>query len=709
MRLHPGRIALIAGVSFGAFMEIPAVAQETDPTFELDRVVVTAQRRDQDLQDVPVTVTAFGADQIEEARIQQIQDVVTRTPGLSFDAFPASEPRLRIRGVGSSDRGSGGDPSSAVFLDEVYLGRPAAVAFDAFDLERIEVLKGPQGTLFGRNVVGGAINVVTAAPDPASFDASVEGSLGNYARSDVAGFVNVPFADGNAAFRASGAMRKHDGYTDNRTTGGKLEAEDTRSIRLQMLVEPTDAVRFHGTFDSTTGRGTGPGQHVVDLDLSDPFSAFWTVNRDRDFSESEIDGKQDRDTWSFRGQAEWDLPIGTLSYLGSYRELDYASLYDFDGTDDALALILGTDEHSELTSNEVRLSSPSDSASTWVIGVFAYEADTIREETLSLNVVGSEAFNERGKLASAAIFGDITMPVTEDLNVIAGVRYTRDEKTFGITNSGAPDLIRASEFFDVTASDSWNALTWRLGADYHLSPDHMLYAMISRGFKSGGFQEAPSDAAAALDGFDPEYATQYEIGQRSEFLDGRVIWNNTIYMMDYTDLQTRQTVGLSLIVNNAGAATINGYETALQWDVGSGFEVSASYAYTDATFDEFITDNGDFSGNKLSRTPEHKVVVSPTYTYDFVSGASLRFAVDYQHESRIFDDESNLPPEIREPTNFLDARLVYGSSDDKWSASVWGKNLTDEVTRTFQGTFLGANFAAYNPPPTYGVTLRWNY
>jgi len=192
----------------------PALAQTTaaPEVAQIEEVVVTAQRRSESLQEVPVTVTAFGADQVQQARIRQIDDVAGLTPGLQFDAFPASQPRISIRGIGSSDRGAAGDPSSAVFLDEIYLGRPAAVAFDAFDVERIEVLKGPQGTLFGRNVVGGAINVVSHKPVLDRFDAAAELTAGNYSRLEGAGVINAPFADGKAAIRASGAWRTHDGY-----------------------------------------------------------------------------------------------------------------------------------------------------------------------------------------------------------------------------------------------------------------------------------------------------------------------------------------------------------------------------------------------------------------------------------------------------------------------------------------------------------------
>jgi iron complex outermembrane receptor protein len=684
-------------------------------TSELEEVVVTAQRRSERLQDVPVTVTVFAADQVREARIQQIDDVATRTPGLNFDAFPASQPRISIRGIGSSDRGAAGDPSAAVFLDEIYLGRPAAVAFDAFDVERIEVLKGPQGTLYGRNVVGGAINVVSRVPQTDQFDAGAEATFGNYQRLEGAAFVNAPFADGKAALRASGSWRTHEGYVENTFTGNRVEDQDTSSGRLQILGVPRDDLRLWLTIDGTRDRGSGPGQHVLDLDQGNPQSAFWTVDRDRGHTAGSTDGFQNRDTRGLRAQADWDLSFGTLTYLGSYRNLDYHVNYDFDGgnsTTNPVGIAGGNDEDTHFSSNELRLSALAESRVRWVAGLYSFKNDTDRLDTLVLNIAGrpgTEIYTQAAALDSYAIFGDATVPVGERFAVIGGVRYSKDEKDYRVSNTAGNAIFRASGRFDVTTSGTYDAVTYRVGAQFRPLADHLLYAMISRGFKSGGFQDTPSSAADAADDFKPEYAIQYELGQKSSFWDGALVWNNTLYLMDYTDLQTRRTLpNLAIVTDNAGQATIKGYETYLSWRVFGGARLVASYGYTDATFDEFNVEPGvSYAGNRISRTPQHEVVISPSYDFGLSSGASLSFAADYRYESKIYDDNSNAAPELRQPTNFVDARLLYTSPQDKWALSIWGKNLTDEVTRTFQSVFLGANFGAYNPPRTYGVTMSW--
>lgn len=323
----------------------------------------------------------------------------------------------------------------------------------------------------------------------------------------------------------------------------------------------------------------------------------------------------------------------------------------------------------------------------------------------------TEVYHQAAEIESRAIYGDVTVPVGERLNITAGIRYTEDEKTYSVDNLDSDATFRANEDIDAISTASWDATTWRIGADYHFSDDHMIYLMVSRGFKSGGFQETPENQVDASTPFDPEFATQYEIGTRSAFFEGRLIWNNTFYVMNYEDLQVRETDGLNIFTANADA-TINGYETLLRWRMGGGFALDASYAsyaYTDATFDSYVLPSADYSGNRLTRVPENKVVLSPSYTMQFGAGGELQLAVDYQYESDIWDDASNASNEFRDATHFVDARAVYTAPNGGWELALWGKNLTDELTRTHQATFLGATFASYNPPPTYGATLRLNY
>ena len=723
-----GPFSAHAGAAKSEIAAEAAEAEDQDGTQDAEpsraqEIIVTAQRRSQSLQDVPVTVTVFGAEEIEDARIQQIGDVVTRTPGLAFDAYPATQPRLFIRGIGSSDRGAAGDPSTAVFLDEIYLGRPAAIAFDAFDIERIEVLKGPQGTLFGRNVVGGAINVVTRRPELASFDAGAEFTYGNFNRIEGAAYVNMPFAGNTGAVRLSGAYRSHDGYTFNPYLGADIDDQDTLSGRLQISGEPSDSFRFHLTVDGTRDRMTGPANHTLELDASDPLSNFYTPNFDPDVTYGSTVGYQDRDTFGVRAELQKDLGLGTLTFLGSYRKVEYSTRYDLDGGNpdptspgyNDINIAGGDDETAELSSQELRLSSLPGSKINWVVGFYHYSQTVERtnEMTLDAPIVApftiTEVFDNVATLDSIAFFGDASIPVTDKLSVFGGLRWTKDDKRSHVWNTRSLIPVRAEEFFDVTAEGSFDAVTWRAGVEFSPSPDHMFYASVSRGFKSGGFQDTPANADEAARPFLPEKATQYEIGQKSSFWDRRIVWNNTLFYVDYTDLQTSQLVGGQFVVSNAGQARVQGYETQLVARPVDGLNLSASYAYTDAKFVDFVEGGTDYSGNRLSRAPKHKLTLSPSYTYRMASGVEITAAADYLYTSEIFDDNSNQPPELRGPSEYIDARLIIDGIADHWSLSIWGKNLTDERARTWQGTNLGANFGAFSPPRTYGATLRWNY
>jgi len=711
--------ALVCGLAFATPQASAQDESAEENAGRLDVVVVTAQRRSQSLQEVPVTVTTFGAEEIKAARIQQIDDIVSRTPGLSFDAFPSSQARLFIRGIGSSSRGAAGDPSAAVFLDDIYIGRPAAIAFDAFDVERIEVLKGPQGTLYGRNVVGGAINIITKRPELDDFDASASLTYGNFDRLDGTGLLNIPLADGKSAIRLSGSYRSHGGYVPNAFLNQDVEDQDTRSLRLQYYGEPTENLRMLFAVDGTRDRANGPANHVLELYPNHPYAGTYTPNFDPDVTYGSEAGHQDRDTYSVRGEVSNDFAFGTLTMLASYRDLDYSVHYDFDGGNpdpsspgfNFIGIAGGNEETAEMVSQEIRLSAPLDSPVNWVVGAYHYTQEVERSDILILDL-GSPIFEEFVSIASLdsiAFFGDASVPITDRFSVFGGLRYSRDDKTQRVYNTNSEALLRAEEFYDVTTPVDFDDWTYRAGVEFQATSNDLLYATISRGFKSGGLDGSPSTAEEAAEPFDPETGLQYEIGQKSTFMNGSLIWNNTLYYMDYSDLQIGQTVNGVSITSSAGKATVQGYETQFTISPFDGFEFSLAYAFTDATFDEFFEGGVDYSGNQISRTPEHKLTMSPSYTYALSNGGDLTFAVDYRYASEIFDDNNNLPPEIRDPTHFVDARVSIDNLGNGISVSLWGKNLTDERTRTFQGGFLGANFGAFSPPPTYGVTLYWDY
>lgn len=718
------RFGLLGSACVLALSTASTALAQTAPTpepFALDEVVVTAQKRSENLQDVPLTLSVFGAKQIEAARIVQVQDVANRTPGLAFDNFPSSQPRPVLRGIGSSDRGAAGDPSVSVFVDEVYYGRPSAVAFDAFDVDRIEVLKGPQGTLLGKNVVGGAVSVFNKRPVLDAFDAGAAVTVGNYSRVEGAGFVNAPVGD-KAAMRLSLSKRTHDGYTKNAFAGGAAEDQDTTSARLQLLFKPTETFTALLAVDGTRDRGTGDARHSYERDPTAPASALWRVNRERDQFYAETNGRNDRDTWGARANLTWDLPVATLTYIGSYRHLAYHYAEDFDGgnpTIYALNFRGAQDEKSHFQSQELRLSALPSSKLRWVVGGYYYSGDTDRIDTLWGDIksrptppatyAARDRFIQAATTKSYAVFGDATWPLTDQINVFGGLRYSKDEKDYALNNQDSTALLRASARYAITASHDWDKLTWRLGGDYSPSENVMLYGVISTGFKSGGFQDTPSTATSAVTPFNPETARLYELGAKTTLLDRRLTWNTSIYQTDYQDLQVRSTRGFDTITNNAGKARIRGVETSIDARVDEHVRLSATYAYTDGKFLSLFDRGADRSGNRMTRSPRHKLTLSPSFTQPLASGARLEAAIDATFESKVYDDLDNNQIITRKPRSLVDGRLVYDSAEGHWSLSVWGKNLTNDIYKTHQVVFQGTNLAIYAPPRTVGATLRWKY
>ena len=686
---------------------------------QLEAVVVTSQKRSQLLQDVPITVNVMGAKLIEDARIMQIVDVANRTPGLNFDSFPATQPRPAVRGIGSSDRGAAGDPSTAVFIDEVYYGRPAAVAFDAFDVERIEVLKGPQGTLWGKNVVGGAIHVVNEKPLLHETYGRVALTAGNHGRLDGAGFFNVELGE-ETALRLSLSSRHRDGFAYNTYLNTRVDDEDTTSARLQLLTQ-RDRLTLLFSGDLTRDRGTGSARRTVGIDPTSSTRSLWAnaIDPNPETTRNDIEGHQDRDSKGLRVNVDYRADDFTFSSISSYRWLDYDALEDADGGNPTTNRLNARGLQVESTrfwSQELRIAAPEKSAVNWVAGAYFYGSHTRRTDGLivdrppapsgSFNAL--DQFDQHAVTRSMALFGDVTVPVSPSVNLFGGVRVSRDQKDYDVTTANSTAFLRSAGAYTVAASKSWSKPTFRAGVDFKASKELLLYGSVANGFKSGGFQDTPTTAASAATPFGPEKATNYEVGAKASLLGGRLFVNASAYWTDYTDLQVRSTVNNTSITENAGSARIKGVEVSVEARPTRAFSVMATYALTQARFIELIDRGVDYSGNYLTRNPRQKVTLSPSYRFSPAPGYQLTTAVDYAYESRIYDDISNDPNTIRPAKQLVDARLVIDTPCN-WSVTLWGKNLGNEVYRTHQFYLLGGQFATYGAPRTYGVTGVWKF
>ncbi len=729
------RITAVAGIML-ATLPFTATAQQRAV---LDEIIVTAQKRAESLQEVPIAVSAFDADSLRLSGVATLDDISHRTPGLTMGRFNAVQPQIFIRGIGSTDQSASGDQSVGVFIDGVYMGRTGFVDLDFFDLERVEVLRGPQGTLYGKNVVGGAINLITERPSE-TFDARIEGSIGNFDRRSLRALVSGPLAE-TLAGKLSLSWTERDGYATSATTGRKLSDEDNVTVRGSLLFTPRDDLDLLVTADYSRDRLAGNnreclGEQFIFFPWFAPGSPFAPspCSPDPFLNEKTVDGFQDRNVGGMSATLTWDSNLGEVTSITAWRKGDYEIQEDFSGSDAPLVVRNAIDEIEQF-SQELRLADATeDGRFNWLVGAYGYRADIERVENndfsgndvpialLLLQVPPGTvpSFNtfyfQENKTTSYAVFGQGTWAFTDDVNLTVGARYTYEKKEADIRGAGFdPTGGFLAAPYDISASKSWNAFTPKVTVDWRPSDEVMLYFSVADGFKSGGFNGTAPDGIAASTPFDQEEARQFELGLKSELFDRRLRANLTAFHIDYDDLQVFQLVdGARLIVDNAADARSRGIELEMLAQLSSALTLSGHYAYLDTEYKDFINEAGlDFSGNTLTRAPKHSYNIGATYRADLDARLGLTLHAEYSYRSRVFYDPSNFALVGDSGRGLLDARAVLSLRDHNVDISLWGRNLTDKVHVTQaidgRGPFnLSQNAAGVIAEPRmYGLTVTW--
>lgn len=698
----------------------------------LEEVVVTAQRRAQTLQEVPIAVTAFDQRAMTEANLFDVAGVSQLTPGLTISTHSLGRPQVYIRGIGSNAVGAGADNSVVSFIDEVYIGRSAGTAFDLYDLERVEVLRGPQGTLYGKNAIGGAINYITTKPAD-QFYAKGEVLGGNLGLQSVRGLVSGPLTETTSG-KVSLNYRERDGYTSSVFLPDDMGTIDRLGLRAALRSQPTDTLELNLTVDYSeadeipVGRYhgydpahlyTGAGLAFDEAAFRDPFTTF---NDDLGFEKVKVAGISLR--------ADWTVGTMTLTSISAYRESEYEDFSELafwatainPGIPDAWS---AANESSEQFSQELRLAGTGlQDRLEWVTGLYYLNEKASRDRDLKvfvaatrdtpLGLMESESTNETN---SYSVFADGTYNLTETLSITAGIRYTYEEKD--ISQKGiAPQVIAhsVSEDYDITADESWNATTPRLSLNWNVSDSALLYLSVAEGFKSGGFDGGPaSNELAARTPFDPEEARQYEIGAKTDWFDNTLRLNVALFSTDYTDLQVLQRVpafpgdpiGIT-VTQNAANATTEGVEMEFSWAPLAGLEISGNYAYLDATYDKYLEADGtDNSGNVLRNAPENSYALITRYAHQLTNGAELGVRWQYIYKDETSNDPRNAPFAVMPEWDTQSLRLWYGAPRGRWKISAWVDNLTDEEYSEFVNP-LPPFTNAFQPalPRTYGLTFE---
>lgn len=727
---------------------------ETAQREGLEEIVVTANRRAENVQDVPLSITAISEAAIARERVQTTSDLSRIVPTVTDAGLPAaSGGGLTIRGIRGNDRSAGADPPNGLFVDGVYFGRPEDGDALLFDVERIEVLRGPQGTLFGKNVVGGAINVTTRAPTNELY-AMLVATYGNFNRIEGQGVVAGPLSD---VLRGSLSIQStsHDGFTYNVTTGNNLSGISRNSIRGRLDYDVTP--EFTSSLSASFERARDGG--LASYQVSTPAlpAIYYPPNLDQPGDAAQnIDGFRNRNAFSF---------IATQTYRGdsigfrsitAYRGSRNHTLYDVDGTPTPITSQEQFDRYRQF-SQELQLSSP-DSARIlrWVAGLYYFRATT---DQLTENIIRppdgtfvTVINNQLGfgpgphftpnsqdvTTTNYAAFGQATWAVTDQLNLTAGLRYTIEKKTgqsatFGDRDAslflGTPELPLPIQGGPLTGriegniDRTWRALTPRFAIDFTPIDNVMLYASASRGFKGGGFTGQNTTQATIERTFNPEFAWNYELGVRSRFLDNRAQVNATLYQMDYTNLQVTTIIGTSRVTDNAADARIRGVEIETEFLPVDGWQLSLAYAYTDATYRAYIDGSGrDLSGNRFPGVSRHVVNFRSDYEIPTpVAGGEVTLSGGFTYRSSRPNNSVNSPEVTVGSAWTFDASIAYERGPIE--LRLWGRNLTDrrwivlanDVTAFFYLSPTSANATTssflvnYSQPRTYGLTATWRY
>ncbi len=731
----------------------------------IEEIVVTAQKRAESLQDVALSVSAFSGDSLREDDISSLQDIGNRTPGMVFSMFSSGQPEIAIRGIGTKEDGAAASDATVVSIDGVYIAARTAQVLDIFDLERVEVLRGPQGTLYGKNSIGGSINFITSKPTE-DFTLRIRGTTGNYGRSDLGGMISGELTEGLYG-KVSFSKRSHDGYLRNLLSGKRTGDTDTLAFRGQLRWTPTENLEITFSADGADddngdtnrepiGPTTGDGfVHNCGTCILDPVAVNEALGGAGDpwSSLNEIEGFMKRNVEGYNVTVNWDLGDFIFTSITAYRENDFDWLEDSTGlpptsylvdltagggalfanpASDGFAFDLNdvAQEKNRQYTQEFRLTSDTDGPIEWVAGLFYSKEKLSRNEEFRFTSLAGggelehQVSKQRNDSDSWAIFGQGSYHITEALSVTAGLRYSYEEKDIGVgatLESGVIGLL-LKPFPFTNASEDWDSIDGKVSVDWKINDDVMLYGSVATGFKSGGFTGSASTLAQATIPFDEETALSYELGFKSMLFDQRLRLNGAIFFTEYEDLQvTRffQPAGASLgefITENAGEAEAQGAELEFMWLVSENIEIGGSYAYLDTEYTDFTgteaVGGSDFSGNQLRQAPRNSANLYTKYTMDLGDDiGSISAKVDYRYQDLSFYDPDENPKITIPQYRIWDARIAWNSPNKNWEVAGWIKNIGDEEYRTHIYSQRGGRiaFANFGAPRTSGVTVTFNY
>jgi iron complex outermembrane recepter protein len=696
----------------------------------VEEIVVTATKSGEKLtQNVPLSISAYSADRLEALGIQSVQDLGTTTPGLSISNNSAYS-RIYMRGVGSNLDFIGSDPSTTVHLDEVYLARPLMTFLDFVGIERVEVLRGPQGTLYGRNSAGGTINIVTKKPDN-EFHSKLSTEYGRFGRLKLAGGLSGPLVEDRVMGSIAALDVRADGYVHNiypQAVQPWLNDERTQALRGQLRFLPSDATELLLSADYTRREDTQNSYKslgVTALGTPAPVPAFipadpWQVNIGGDAPQyNKIEN------WGVASHFTWQIsPEVGFTSISAYRTLDSDLATDSDQTEVLSVTLPQQDEDQWQLTQELRLNARlaavdlvaglfymhEDASSYWFIGIPSFGFDSVQAGSVSTDAYSA--------------FGQGEIHLSDKLTATLGARYNYETKSIDALASAfvgnTTVEIPAFRFAQVD-EQSWRSATPKIGLAYQASDDLLLYASMARGFKSGGFNLFGGPAQKS---YDPEYLWSYEAGIKSDWWDRRLRANVGAFLYDYTDLQLQSFVvvsgnqALTSVTSNVANATVKGAELELTAVPLVGLTVNLGLAWLDATYEHYALPRDtttvpavltDLSGNTLNSSPKWSYTVGAQYEIGTAHG-QYSFNADWRWQDRVYYSPFNDDRVGQGAYGLVNAQVAFKTSDERWTVAAFGRNLGNKAYFSGVNDFSVTGITAkIEPPRTWGVRLSYSY
>ncbi|MBU3068565.1 TonB-dependent receptor [Aestuariicella sp. G3-2] len=677
----------------------------------LEEVTVTARKREESLQEIPVAATVFNEQTLEMRGASDVSDITASVPNMAYqDRAGGHQTSIAIRGVSSDVRNIGIEDSVGIYVDGVYIGRPMFYNVDLAEVQQIEVLRGPQGTLFGKNSIAGALNITTKSV-PQEFEGKVAVTAGSYGLRHYKAYFGGMFSD-NLGGSLSAVKKTTDGYMENLTTGDDLQALDQGGVSGKLLFNASDSLVI------TLAADTSEKDNDVNASQLLAPSAGWGFETQSDPFEVRENGPQkyeeNVDGYSVTAEYSFDNNY-TLTFIGAQRNMDLLASFDDDNTPDLVDLQSIFEDESEQTSYELRLTSPGGQKFDWILGFFHFDqsVDSERHTLIpgSVDIAGSGTV----EATSTAVYFSGDLHITDSLDLTLGVRYTRDEKKADWIQRAVPSGAFAFPDVDLSGDETWGEVSPTLALTYLINEDISVYGKVSEGFKGGGFvTDLVGESGFELE---PETVRNYELGMKSTLADGAMRLNLALFRMEYDDLQTLDLGGplnLQFVGANAGKATLQGLEFDLEYQVTDHLMIMGGAGYVHSEYDEFIQNTyagtNDFAGNTLPNAPEITANLLLEYRTPVHESFDLVVIGEWSYKDETQFAQGNLDNTLAPSYSLYNARVGLTSSDDQWSVFLWGKNLGDEEYFTYlrDGPFTETT-GLYGKPRSYGVSLTYNF